>query len=142
MRPRRRKGRNEEGFLEVATGAGWPLCSSPGRGLGILDSKVIHGPQRLQNTLFLAPRRLLQPHPYGPSGAGTGLHLVSCLEAWTLLLSPQPHGRSAKMVLGHCSPLQIQSGFTSTQTCLCPFCREQQWLYWGDGKWALLGGDG
>ena len=48
MRPRRRKERNEESFLEVAAGAGqswgsWS-CQSP----DILDSKLTHGPRRLQ----------------------------------------------------------------------------------------------
>lgn len=53
MRPRRRKERNEESFLKVAAGAGQPWgswsCQSP----DILDSKLTHGPQRLQRALSL-----------------------------------------------------------------------------------------
>lgn len=36
----------------------------------------------------------------------------------------------------HCPPTDPEwSGLTPTETCLCPFCQEQQWLYRGDGTW-------
>ena len=63
-----------------------------------------------------------------PIGAGTRLHQLSDLPAWTPLFSPHPHGHSATLVLGHCPADPEQPHTYPGMPLSHSFCQEQQWL--------------